>query len=580
MKTFLGFLLSTVFFLFLSCKKSSTHDNGGDGGGGGGGGSNNPPVDPAVASTIGFFLDDWSERNFGIPAFEDVLAPSSAATVFVTIDASNIITKVPKSVFGQNANIWMTQMVTEPILMNHLTNLQSNVIRFPGGSLSDVYFWNALPGMPPADAPDSLLDATGNKIAAGYWYGKNTQGWTMSLDNYYNVLQQTGNQGMITINYAYARYGTSANPVAAAAHLAADWVRYDNGRTKYWEIGNEDNGTWEAGYRINTDNNHDGQPQIITGNLYGQHFKVFADSMRKAAQQIGKGIYIGAQLLERQPESWQTSTDKGWNQGVLNEVKASADYYIIHSYFTPYQQNSSADVIINTATDNMVSMMNYLKTSFQSAGAVTRPIALTEWNITSQGSMQQVSFINGLHAAILLGEAIKNKYGQTSRWDLANGWANGNDHGLFNIGDEPGVTKWNPRPAFYYMYYFRKMIGDRLLSTTVVGSNNVLAYGSSFTSGQKATILVNKESNSRTVNVSLQNATAGSRFYWYILTGGNDNGEFSRKVFVNGRGPAEPSGGPAAEYTTINPYSASTQGGVKVLMPARSVVYLVIDKSP
>ena len=53
--------------------------------------------------------------------------------------------------------------------------------------------------------------------------------------------------------------------------------------------------------------------------------------------------------------------------------------------------------------------------------------------------MQQVSFINGMHAAILLGEALSNKYGMTSRWDFANGWAAGNDHGLFNKGDEPGA---------------------------------------------------------------------------------------------------------------------------------------------
>ncbi|MDV3197476.1 MAG: hypothetical protein Q8884_02725 [Sweet potato little leaf phytoplasma] len=35
------------------------------------------------------------------------------------------------------------------------------------------------------------------------------------------------------MNYAYARYSTAADPVAAAAHLAAEWVRHDNGRTKY-----------------------------------------------------------------------------------------------------------------------------------------------------------------------------------------------------------------------------------------------------------------------------------------------------------------------------------------------------------
>ena len=43
--------------------------------------------------------------------------------------------------------------------------------------------------------------------------------WTCSVDKYYQMLQQTGNEGIITINYGYARYGTAANPVAAAAHL-------------------------------------------------------------------------------------------------------------------------------------------------------------------------------------------------------------------------------------------------------------------------------------------------------------------------------------------------------------------------
>ncbi len=60
---------------------------------------------------------------------------------------------------------------------------------------------------------------------------------------------------MITVNYGYARYGKSQNPVAVAAHLAAEWVRYDKGRTAYWEIGNENAGSWEAGYQINLADN-------------------------------------------------------------------------------------------------------------------------------------------------------------------------------------------------------------------------------------------------------------------------------------------------------------------------------------
>ncbi|MFL5771508.1 MAG: alpha-L-arabinofuranosidase [Flavisolibacter sp.] len=575
MKKLLCCLIS-LSVLFTYCKKGGSDGGGGNGGGGNGGGTGGgqPPVDPPVENTIGFFLDNWGPKTFAAPSYTDAAKPSENGNVFVTIDASKIITKVPSSIFGNNANLWMTQMVTEAPLINHLKNLKPNVIRFPGGSISDVFFWNAQ-NQKPADAPANLLDANGVSSPAGYWYGKNSDSWTLSVDNYYSMLQQTGNEGMITVNYAYARYGTGPNPVAQAAHLAADWVRYDNGRTKYWEIGNETNGTWEADYRINTATNQDGQPAIVTGALYGQHAKVFIDSMKKAAQEINKTIYIGIYLLEKQPESWQTPTDQTWNTGVLGQSANKADYYIIHSYFTPYQENSNPDVILATASTNMAAMMNYVKTSITNSGSTIKPIALNEWNITSQGSMQQVSFVNGIHAAILLGESLKNKYGMTSRWDLANGWSGGNDHGLFNNGDEPGVSKWNPRPAFYYMYYFQKMIGDRLLNTSVIG--NVQSYASSFTSGEKGVILVNKNNTAYTAVVTVENATAGARYYWYSLTGGTDNGEFSRKVLVNGTGPTEPSGGPS-DYNTLKPFSAATAGGIKVSLPPRSVVYMVIDK--
>jgi hypothetical protein len=535
------------------------------------------PIDPPVANTIGFFLDDWAPKTFTAPAYQEVAKPVEANTAYVTVDAANVVTKIPKTIAGQNSNIWMSQIVTEAPLMTHLTNLRPNVIRFPGGSISDVFFWNAQKNQPPADAPTNLVDANGVSTAAGYWYGKNSESWTFSVDNYYTMLQQTGNQGLITINYGYARYGTGPNPVAAAAHLAADWVRFDNGRTKYWEIGNECNGTWEAGYRIKTSDNKDGQPEIVNGALYGQHVKIFVDSMKKASQEIGKTIYIGAYILEKQPESWQTQTDKTWNSGYFTASANKADYYVIHSYYTAYQTNASADEILATASANTTSMMEYVKTNIPAGGGTVKPIVLDEWNITSQGSMQQVSFVNGMHATILLNEALKNKYGLTARWDLANGWSGGNDHGLFNIGDEPNVSKWNPRPAFYYMYYFQKMIGDRMVDASVTGSSSVNAYASSFTSGQKGVILVNKSTSQQVALVTIKNATIGSRYYWYALTGGTDNGEFSRKVYVNDQGPTELSGGPSTSYTAIKPYSASATNGIRIALPARSVVYVVID---
>jgi hypothetical protein len=79
------------------------------------------------------------------------------------------------------------------------------------------------------------------------------------------------------------------------------------------------------------------------------------------------------------------------------------------------------------------------------------------------------------------------------------------------------------------------------------------------------------------VEIKVQNFRKGSRYYWYTLTGGSDNGEFSRKVFVNGKSSVYASGGPA-NYTTLNAYSASTANGIRLMVPAKSVICLVIDK--
>jgi len=392
------------------------------------------------------------------------------------------------------------------------------------------------------------------------------------------MLSQTGSTGIITVNYGYARYGTSANPVATAAHLAADWVRYDNGRTKYWEIGNESYGNWEAGYQIDVTQNKDGQPAIITGALYGQHVKVFADSMRAAAQQTGATIYIGATLYQQPANSWDNASVQTWNQGVLSQAGATPDFYIVHDYFTPYNTNSAAADILNTATTVPAAVMGYIKQQVSAAGLAIKPVALTEWNIQATGSMQNVSYIAGIHAAKTLGAIIKNQFGEASRWDLANGWSKGDDQGMFNTGDEPGAPKWNPRPAFYYLYYFQRFMGDRMVYDTLNAINSDLTtYSSTSSSGQAGTIIVNSGTYNHNVAINFKHWPAGAGYYWYVLTGGTDNGDFSGQVYVNGAGPSTATGGPL-NYATLPAYKGSLGGTIKLAVPAHSVVYLAADK--
>ncbi|HLK27106.1 MAG TPA: hypothetical protein VKT28_00890 [Puia sp.] len=570
-------LLAIAILIGVSCKKNSTPS------GGNGGGNNNVdsiynPVDPATAGSIGFFLNDWQAKTFAAPDFTAGTVPSvGTVTDTLTINVNNVITKVPQYVYGNNSNLWSGQIVTESSLMQYLKDLSPNIIRGPGGSISDIYFWNDTTSAP-ADAPANLVNADGSTSAAGYWFGGNTASWTFSLGNYYNLLSQTNSTGIITVNYGYARYGTSADPVAAAAHLAADWVRYDNGRTKFWEIGNENFGSWEAGYRIDTSKNKDGQPLTITGALYGAHVKVFADSMKAAAQQIGATIYIGAVLYQQAPSGSDGESVQTWTQGVLSQAGNAADYFIVHDYFTAYNTNSSVSDILSTGSTIPNQVMTYVQQQLSSAGVGNKPIAFTEWNIQATGSKQNVSFVAGMHAAKTIGAIIKNKFGEASRWDLSNGWSNGDDQGLFNIGDEPNATKWNPRPAFYYLYYFQKFFGDRMVADTLKGINKDLStYSSTFSSGESGTVIVNSGLYNHIVSIDFQHFPAGSKYYWYVLTGGTDNGSFSGQVYVNGTGPTSPTGGPLG-YSTLNAYSAPLSGTIKVSVPAMSVVYLVAEK--
>ena len=581
MKIFLKLLIVTACCgtVLLNCKKGGgSNNNNNNNNGNSSYDSTYNPTDAAVVSTQGFFLDDWTAKSFTVPNYTITAPITGPATDTVKIDANVVVTKISKYLFGANANLWMGQVVTQSTLMKYITDLSPNVIRGPGGSTSDIYFWNA--SSKPGDVPDSLLDANSTAALGGYWYGQNTASWTMNIDNYYALLSQTNSVGMQTVNYGYARYGTSANPVAAAAHLAADWVRYDKGRTKFWEIGNENFGNWEAGYIIDVTKNKDGQPKTMAGSLYGQHFLIFADSMRKAAQSIGVSIKIGAQLLDA-PVTYSNQISD-WNQKVLAAIGNNADFFIVHDYYTAYQTNAAAAEILGDAISVTASSKNYIASAVQSAGVTSKPIAMTEFNITSQGSQQQTSFINGMTGVLTVGELIKNQFGQASRWDLANGYSSGNDMGMFanSAGSDvgSGETNWNPRAVFYTMYYFQKFLGDRLISSAS-STSDIVAYSSTFASSNNiTTVLVNKGTTDRVVAVSINHFPMGSKYYWYVLKGGSDNGEFSPKVYVNENTTTGTIGGPS-NYATIAANAAMRSGNViNVKVPARSIIYLAVDK--
>jgi len=517
----------------------------------------------------GFFLDGWQSKVISSPESDDVFVPADQVTVAVTIDYNDTLTKISPYLFGDNANTWTGCMSDNATLMKHMADRNMGVLRGPGGSISDVFFWNRNVNQRPDDVPLTLAGQTEENWP---WYGDRPypwETWTMDVDSFYSILDQVNATGMITVNYGYARYGTGDYPVANAAHMAADWVRYDNGRSSFWEIGNEVFGNWEAGYRIETSLNKDGQPQYINATLYGQHCRVFIDSMKAVAQETGTDIKIGLVMAEG-----SSTAGAAWNRDVAAQAGDVADFYLVHSYFTPWNTNSGVETILDSyqyAGD----YITYVWNEVAAAGKPTLPVALTEYNIFAVGSNQPVSHVNGMHAVLVTGEAMKTGYGAALRWDLANGWDNGNDHGMFSYGSEPGIETYAPRPAFYHLYYMQKFTGDILLNSTMIGATGMVVTPTAFHSGQVGVTLVNTARIQKVVRLNIADFGVGDRFYTYTLTG-TPGEDFSRKVYVNGLSNELVAGGPE-DYESIKADAFAITDEVKIIAPPLSVTYVLIE---
>lgn len=524
-----------------------------------------------------YFPEDVQLKSAVIPPFTESEFVRADPEVRITVDFSDTLSHVPALIYGNNANVYMTQMVENPDLIRHIRQLSPHILRYPGGNLSQMFFWDAETGRLPSDVPEHLPWVIEGPQREKYRFGRNEDEETLSVDNYYRMLKMTGCQGLITVNYAYARYGTGRDPAARAAHYAADWVRYDSGRTKFWEIGNENFGEWQAGYIIDTLINADGQPEIISGELYGKHFRVFADSMRKAARENGSEIAIGCVLVEAD-QDWRPVVQKYWNEGFFKVAGNAADYYIVHSYFTPWQEDSPVSTILNSAAVEAAGIRQFIDQVCRENRVESKPLTLTEWNIFAVGSKQQVSSVNGMQAVLVLGELVKNKFALACRWNLANGWANGNDHGMFSQGGEPGVPRFYPRPVFHYITLFQRMFGDQMVNNSVSGSSEVAAYASLFHSGESGIVLVNKKPGSLAVGLQLDHYQIGKRCYWYTLSGGDDNTPFSRKVIINECGPDLPAGGP--DLGKVKAFSSEIDGEIVLGLPGYGTLFILVEGKP
>jgi alpha-L-arabinofuranosidase len=400
----------------------------------------------------------WLQDNSGVtqPTYfvDDVhleFAPPPSL-VNVAINPKERIRKVDRRMFGLNAAVW-DGAYPSPNTQQLLTELDNQSLRFPGGSLSDVYHWQT-------------------NMSEGQTFE-----WANSFDEFVAIAAATRAAVYITANY-----GTGTPEEAAA------WVNYANvvkrHNVRYWEIGNENYGTWEA------DNNTRPHDPVT----YATRFKEYWLQMKA----VDPSIKIGAVVVTGE-DSFANYTDhpvtnprtgvahNGWTPVMLDTLKqlgVTPDFVVYHRY--EQGPGGESDLfLLNSAASwpNDAVALRQLLEDYLGTNAKTVELAVTEHNsVFSNPGKQTVSLVNGLFYADAIGTLLKTEFNAMLWWDLRNGQETGNNnsptlYGWRRYGDYGIVNETDPAgPADRYPTFYV----NKLLKYFARGGENVVQASSDY----------------------------------------------------------------------------------------------------
>lgn len=431
----------------------------------------------------GFWLQDSTGNSQTAYYVDDITLTAAAApsVVNLTIDTGTKIRTVDDRVFAVNTAIWDSALNTQATI--DLLNATNNrALRFPGGSTSDGYHWKT-------NTTDS-----------------NTWTWASNFDAFANVALKTTAQAFITVNYGS---GTSQE--------AADWVTYSNVTNKYgfkyWEVGNENYGSWE-------EDSHAIKNDPYT---YATQAKDYIAKMKAADSTIKVGVVVvtGENSFANNTNHPATNprtnvVHNGWTPVLLTTLKSlgvTPDFIIYHRYEQgPGGENdatllSAAHTWKNDAADLRQQLTDYLGTSASSVELVC-----TENNsVYSNPGKQTTSLVNGLYYADSVGSLLQTEFNSLVWWDLRNGqdttqnnssslygWRQYGDYGIMSASND-----------LYPTYYSMKLLshfargGDSIV-TASSDYSLLTPYAAKRTDGSLSLLVINKSAvNTLTANINI-----------------------------------------------------------------------------
>jgi len=466
----------------------------------------------------GFVIQDsagTAEPIFYLDAIQLVSAAGPAFTP-LTVNASQPIRTADARWFGINGTIWDNNF-DMPQTLALMTNIGTCAVRFPGGSVSDDYHWLY------------------NRQDDNDWT------WTTSPANFIHVITNLNARAMTTVNYgtgysneaaAWVAYvnasTTNTQPLGvdatgfnwqtagywaslrAAAPLATDdgknFLRISQTAPlgfKYWEIGNEEYGSWE------TDNNivaHDPYTYAVRAGGYIALMKA-VDPTIKIGVVVTPGVSSYVNNTSHPAVDPVTGqTNYGWTPvllATLNSLGVAPDFAIYHNY--PQNPGSESDagllasstIWASTASDLRGQISDYL-----GSPGTNVELVCTENNSVSSGpGKQSVSLVNGLYKVDSLAQLMQTEFNGLFWWALRNGqetdgnmssslygWRLYGDYGIV----DSGFT--NVYPTYYTTKLMTNFVqtGDTVI-TAASGYSLLSTYAVRRQNGSLTIMTVNKD---------------------------------------------------------------------------------------
>ncbi len=378
-------------------------------------------------------------------------AKPAPALTHLSVNAASSLRAADARWFGVNTAIWDGNFDTAQTL-SLLEEMGTLALRFPGGSASDEYHW----------ASNSSLT--------------NTWAWATSFARFAHVATHAGAQAFITVNY-----GTGT------AEEAANWVRCSNVTNrygfKYWEVGNENYGTWETDQNVHP---RDAYTYATRAKDYLEQMKA-ADATIKIGVPVTPGEDSSVNGYTNHPATNPLTgqVHYGWTPVLLSTLKSLGvvpDFLIYHSYpeFSATNSIACADsdpLLLQSSTawaGAAADLRRQLTAYLGPAGAGVELVCTENNSDCGAQGRQSTSLVNGLYYADSLAQVMKTEFNAFVWWDLRNssdtrgsfdstlyGWQTCGDLGMLG-----GLT--NRYPAFYaakLMHYFARP-GDAILAAS------------------------------------------------------------------------------------------------------------------